>query len=200
MRFRYALSLPALAEALAFCKGAGVPITVHAGELPRGMISNLKAAMELPVARIGHGVGLAYGDAAETGEAAALLQQAARSGVVVEACLTANLTRSRVTSYAAHPIRQMADAGLAVTLNVDNLTLSGDPEYAAAYPLHGELSYAYPSGELAHLVADCGFSWAEARTLLLAGAKAAFAADAGFVAEFTDGLDAILIEEGLELA
>lgn len=197
----YPLSLPAVHEALRACVAWGVPITAHAGELPHGMLSNLRCAMNLPVQRLGHGIGLAYGEAVATGEAEELLRLAAASGVVIEACLTGNLVRGRVRSYAEHPVRRMVDAGLRVCLNVDNLTLSGDPEYAGAYPLHDELSYSYPSGEVAHLVADCGFSWAEARTLLLNGVHAAFGAEAdgAFVAEFEAALDEVLAEEGLLL-
>ena len=50
-------------------------------------------------------------------------------------------------------------------------------------------------------MADCGFSWAEARTLLLNGVHAAFGAEAdgAFVAEFEAALDEVLAEEGLLL-
>ena len=197
----YPLSLPAVHEALRACVAWGVPITAHAGELPHGMLPNLRCAMDVPVQRLGHGIALAYGEAVATGEAEELLRLAAASGVVIEACLTGNLVRGRVGSYAEHPVRRMVDAGLRVCLNVDNLTLSGDPEYAGAYPLHDELSYSYPSGEVAHLVADCGFTWAEARTLLLNGVHAAFGveADSAFVAEFEAALDEVLAEEGLLL-
>ena len=149
-------------------------------------------------ARIGHGR-LAFGDAAESGEAASLLARAAELGVTVEACVTGNCAASKVPAYAAHPIRQMFDAGVRVALSCDNLTLSGDPEVVGAYPADGGLLYAHPSGEVAHLVADCGFGWAEAREVLVAGARAAFApeADAAFVAEFAAEVDRVLREEGL---
>jgi adenosine deaminase len=93
----------------------------------------------------------------------------------------------------------MVDAGVRVALSSDNLTLSGDPLVAGAWPLHGELSYAHPAGEVAHLVAHCGFSWAEARELLLTGVRAAFApeADEVFVAEFEAAVDRVLAEEGV---
>jgi len=163
------------------------------------MIPNLRHALELRVRRIGHGVGLCYGEAVESGESTELLRQAAESGVTVEACITGNLTRSRVLSYKEHPVRQMVDAGVKVCLNVDNLTLSGDPEYAAHYALHDDLSYAYPAGEVAHLIADCGFTWAEARELLVNGARAAFGADADseFIATYASAVDAVLMAEGV---
>ena len=195
----YALALPALRDALVAARGWGVPLTVHAGELPRGMVPNLKTAFELGARRIGHGFALAFGDAAESGEAASLLARAAELGVTVEACVTGNCTASKVPAYAVHPIRQMFDAGVRVALSCDNLTLSGDPEVVGAYPADGGLLYAHPSGEVAHLVADCGFGWAEAREVLVAGARAAFApeADAAFVAEFAAEVDRVLREEGL---
>jgi hypothetical protein len=45
---------------------------------------------------------------------------------------------------------------------------------AAVVPGGLGCSYAHPSGEVAHLVADCGASWAEARQVVLEGARAAF--------------------------
>ena len=129
-----------------------------------------------------------------------LLARAADNCAAVEVCLTAICTSSRVPSYKAHPIRRMVDAGLRVCLSCDNLTLSGDPATAASYPLHASYSYAYPSGEVAHLVADCGFTWAEARQIVVNGVHAAFphgGASAGFIAEFEAEVDRVLREEGV---
>jgi adenosine deaminase len=196
----FALTLPPIREALEACASFGVPVTVHAGELPRGMLPNLRAALDSKVERIGHGMGMCYGDAVEQGEDASLLARCAESGTGVEVCLTSICTASRVPSYSVHPIRQMLDAGVRVSLSVDNLTLSGDPATAGKYPLHAGYSYAHPSGELAHLVADCGFSWVEARQVLLNGLRMAFSGGGvtdAFVDEFREAVDRVLSAEGL---
>ena len=93
----------------------------------------------------------------------------------------------------------MIDAGVRVCLNVDNLTLSGDPMYASCYPLHDDLSYAYPSGEIAHLVADCSFTWAEVKEILMNGVRASFGADADddFIHQYGYAIDTVLKDEGL---
>ena len=193
----YALTQPAIRDALEACSQWGVPTTVHAGELPKGMVGNLEEALEMKVHRIGHGAGLCHGDALEQGIDRHLLASAAENDTVIEVCLTAICTSSRVPSYAAHPIRRMLDAGLCVCLSCDNLTLSGDPATAGGYPLHAGYSYAYPSGELAHLVADCGVSWSEARQVVLNGIRAAFphgGATPTFVAEFEAEVNRVLLE------
>lgn len=193
----FALSLPPIAEALAACSEWSVPTTVHAGELPRGMVANCRFALEQGVRRLGHGLALCFGEARDSGEESDLLRLAAAANVHVEVCLTSICTPSKCPGYAAHPIRRMVDAGLSVSLSCDNLTLSGDPEYGAAYPLHADSSYAHPSGELAHLVVDCGFSWREAAERVLDGVRAGFGSDAALVAEFEAEVDRVLREEGL---
>ena len=155
----YALSLPAIVSALEACSEWGVPTTVHAGELPRGMLTNLRTALRLGVDRIGHGLALCVGDAAERGEDAELLAEVAGQDVLLEVCLTSNCTPSRVPSYAAHPVRRMFDAGVKIALSVDNLTLSGDPVTAAACesagldPLKPRLQLAWLPTPLANPVA-----------------------------------------------
>ena len=137
----------------------GVPVTVHAGEWPCGgefgswPADNLELALRLGVQRIGHGCAL-FSPADKPG-VSALADQAVMKGVTVECCLTSNVGW-KVKSYAEHPIADMVRAGVLVTLNCDNLLLSG----AADRP-------ARPSGEVRRFLRDvnqgCGFS---AQTLL----------------------------------
>src|SRR6478672_797806 len=75
--------------------GAGLGVTVHAGEFSP---ANLDAALDTPgLRRLGHAVHAA-GDPR-------LLERLARGGVMVECCLTCNVVLGSVASYAAHPIR-----------------------------------------------------------------------------------------------
>ena len=136
-----------------------MPVTVHAGEWPCGEefgswpVDNLALAVRLGVDRIGHGCALF--SRTNKNEASALAAQAVNKGVTVECCLTSNVGW-KVKSYAEHPIADMVRAGVQVTLNCDNLLLSG----AADRP-------ARPSGEVWRFLRDVnrgqGFS---AQTLL----------------------------------
>ena len=174
----YALASPAILEALTECTRLGVPMTAHAGELPRGMVPNLETALDAGVRRIGHGMGLCFGDAVASGAAESLLARAAAAGVSVEVCLTGIITPSRVPAYAQHPIARMLAAGVRPSLSCDNLTLSGDDAIVGrgAYPVEEGYIYCHPSGEIAHAVVDCGLAWAQVRQLLLNGLRASFSA------------------------
>ncbi len=89
---------------------AGLGITVHAGEYST---ANLEAALRVPgLRRLGHAV---YAT-----EDPRLLESLARSGVVVECCLSSNVVSGAVLSYEEHPIRRFVEHGIPVTLNTDN--------------------------------------------------------------------------------
>mmetsp|Transcript_11596 Transcript_11596/g.46901 ORF Transcript_11596/g.46901 Transcript_11596/m.46901 type:complete len:81 (-) Transcript_11596:1397-1639(-) len=68
-----------------------------------------------------------------------------------------------------------------------------------------DFSYAYPSGEIAHLRADLGLSWAEIRTILLDAVELGFAwrapdgtsSKAAFLADFAQDLDAAFAKHGI---
>lgn len=190
----FALSLPAIEEAVAYCRERGVPVTVHAGELPFGMQPNLDTALDFGVNRIGHGLALGFGD----GEDGRLLDDVAAKRISVEVCISSITTATRLTAYAKHPIKRMRDKGIRCVLGCDNLTLSGDPDFAGQYPMHHDFSYAYPSGELAHLHVDCGLPWVpDIRDILLDSARAGFASDQSLVDAFQTELDAALHAAGL---
>ncbi|GBG29931.1 Adenosine deaminase, putative [Hondaea fermentalgiana] len=115
------------AEAVRMCQRAGLMVTVHAGET--GLASdmeNLAMALSLEVDRIGHGWAIAR----DSG----LLRRAVDQRVTFECCLTANIRPNRVRTYAAHPVRHLLKAGARVTLNSDNLMLSGTEQTLIAAP------------------------------------------------------------------
>lgn len=83
---------------------------LHAGEAVGP--NNVADALDIKARRVGHGVRVV--------EDAALLQEVVQRGVVLEVCPTSNVLAGIFSSYAAHPLRQLVDAGVRVTLNSDD--------------------------------------------------------------------------------
>lgn len=93
---------------------AGIPFTIHAGEC--GSYENICTAVGFGARRIGHGVA-----AIRSPDCMALLRE---RGTVIECCYTSNLQTRAVPAPDRHPIRTFYDAGLRVTVNTDNMTVS----------------------------------------------------------------------------
>jgi adenosine deaminase len=104
---------PRFAPAFRLARAEGFGCVAHAGESsgPEGVRDALDL---LAVDRIDHGVRAA--------EDPALVTRLAGSGIVLDVCLTSNLTML-YRSLDEHPIAQLLAAGVAVTLNTD------DPAY-----------------------------------------------------------------------
>ena len=103
----------------------GLHVTLHAGEW--GGAAQVKRALALDPERIAHGP-LAIDDPA-------LVAELVASGVWLDLCLTSNYQARIVESFEAHPFRQLMHAGVNVTLNTDDLTVSDvslSEEYARA--------------------------------------------------------------------
>jgi len=97
-------------------KKCGLFLTVHAGEW--GGADNVREALEnLDADRIGHGV--------QVMQDPALVDLARERKVPFEVCLTSNSQTGAVSSLAEHPVRRMLQAGLNVTLNSDDPSISG---------------------------------------------------------------------------
>lgn len=95
-------------------KGAGLGITVHAGELrdPESA-HNIKDAIEfLGAERIGHGV-QTHGNP----EVTCLVRD---REVVLELCVTSNWLTHAVDSVATHPFRKLMEEGIHTTINTDD--------------------------------------------------------------------------------
>jgi adenosine deaminase len=93
----------------------GLHITVHAGEW--GGAKNVHQAIAvLGAERIGHGIRVL--------EDAGTVELARERGVVFETCITSNVQSGAVPSLADHPLRKMQAAGLKVTLNTDDPSIS----------------------------------------------------------------------------
>ncbi|MCM2305398.1 MAG: adenosine deaminase [Elusimicrobia bacterium] len=91
-------------------RAAGLGLTAHAGESPRG--GEIEDALEIGVDRIGHGIILR--------ERPDLVKELVRRGTVVEVNPTSNLRTGAVASYRDHPVRAWRDAGLLTTLSTDD--------------------------------------------------------------------------------
>jgi adenosine deaminase len=104
------------ADAYAIAAGAGLGCSVHAGEWAGA--ESVRAALDLPVTRIGHGV--------RAIEDPTLVAEIAERGVVLECCPTSNVVLGVFESFETHPLPALRDAGVRVTLASD------DPPYFGA--------------------------------------------------------------------
>lgn len=91
-----------------------VPFTIHAGEAAGP--ESIKAALRLGAQRIGHGV--------RSLEDAGVIQDLKATKVALEICPTSNLQTRIFESIEHFPLEQLLDAGLTVTINTDNMTVS----------------------------------------------------------------------------
>ena len=103
-------------EPFEIAAAAGLGCTVHAGEWAGA--DSVRAALELPVTRIGHGV--------RAIEDAALVEQLAEREIVLECCPTSNVVLGAFPTYEEHPLPRLRAAGVKVTLGSD------DPPYFGA--------------------------------------------------------------------
>jgi adenosine deaminase len=108
-------------RALALCRDAGLPLTLHAGEADAA--ERVVAAARLGARRIGHGVRLvdALGDAKRQ----ALIDEVRERGVHLEVCPTSNVHTGAAASIAAHPITALWRAGVSLSFHTDNRLMSG---------------------------------------------------------------------------
>ena len=94
---------------------AGLRITIHAGEW--GPAANVKEAIEeLGAERIGHGVRVLDDDH--------VVALAKERNTAFEVCVTSNYQTGVVTALEAHPLGAMLEAGLNVTINTDDPSIS----------------------------------------------------------------------------
>jgi len=115
-------------EAFAIAAAAGLGCTVHAGEWegPAG----IRAALELPVTRLDHGV--------RAIEEPLLVRELAQRGVTLNVCPTSNVVLGVYRSFAEHPLPALRAAGVRVTLGSDDppyfgATIGGEYEVCAEH-------------------------------------------------------------------
>ena len=96
-------------------KELGVPYTIHAGEADGP--ESVRCALSYGTKRLGHGV--------RSIEDPALVEELAQKGIALECCPTSNLQTCMFPSYEAYPLKDLLAKGLRVTVNTDNMMVSG---------------------------------------------------------------------------
>lgn len=95
-------------------KRLGMPFTLHAGEC--GNAQNIADAIEVGAARVGHGIAMRGHED--------LIKTALAKGTGIEMCPVSNMQTKAVQSMDEYPVMEFLDAGLKVTINTDNRTVS----------------------------------------------------------------------------
>lgn len=109
-------AFPVMKQAQMFhvAKQLGIPFTIHAGEC--GSSRSVRDAIELGADRIGHGI------AAKNDKE--LVQYCASKKIPFEMCPTSNFQTKAVTTPEEYPFMEFLDAGIPVTINTDNRSVS----------------------------------------------------------------------------
>jgi adenosine deaminase len=102
------------AEFFELAKKLGVPFTIHSGEC--GSTENIRTAIELGASRLGHGIAMAKDPS--------LMAECAEKRIGVELCPTSNLQTKAVRSMEEYPFMQFFKAGIPLSVNTDNRTVS----------------------------------------------------------------------------
>jgi adenosine deaminase len=118
---------PALlfARAYEIAAGSGLGCTIHAGE--HAGPPSVRAALELPITRMSHGV--------RAIEDPAVVAELAERGTVLEVCPSSNVSLGLYPSYEDHPFGALREAGVRATLGSDDPPYFGcsiGSEYAVA--------------------------------------------------------------------
>ncbi len=93
----------------------GMPYTIHAGEC--GSVENIIDAVEVGARRIGHGIAMRGHVKVQ--------KLCAEKQIGIEMCPISNLQTKAVSCMEEYPMREFLDAGLLVSVNTDNRTVSG---------------------------------------------------------------------------
>ncbi|MBQ3257609.1 MAG: adenosine deaminase [Oscillospiraceae bacterium] len=99
----------------AYAAERGVPYVIHAGEADGP--DSMWAAIEMGAKRIGHGIAAVRDEK--------LMDYLKEHHILLEVCVTSNVQTKGAASYEEHPILRMLEYGIAVTVNTDNMTVSG---------------------------------------------------------------------------
>lgn len=102
-------------DVFALAKQLSVPYIIHAGEAAGP--ESISQALSLGAKRIGHGV--------RAIEDTAVLARLQTEKIPLETCFTSNLQTKAVANENAYPLCEFLKQGIAVTVNTDNMTVSG---------------------------------------------------------------------------
>ncbi len=92
-----------------------VPVIIHAGEAAGP--ESVYQALSLGARRIGHGI--------RSARDTDLLKVLVQKQIPLETCFTSNLQTKAVASEKEYPIKYLLEQGIPVTVNTDNMTVSG---------------------------------------------------------------------------
>ena len=140
------------ADVFALARKLGVPFTIHAGEADGPQ--SVWDALSFGAQRIGHGIRAIEDDA--------LVERLAREGIALEMCPTSELQTSAIDDYAKFPLAGLIERGVVVTVNSDNMGVSGTDVRR----------------ELLLLTSLFGLTDKDVHQLLANAARSAFASDA----------------------
>ena len=129
-------------DIFALAKELGVPYMIHAGEAAGA--ESVWQALELGAQRIGHGV--------RSVEDTHLVAALAEKKIPLEMCFTSNLQTKAVASVGDYPIRFLWEQGVCVTVNTDNMTVSGTNSHQEYKAL--ERHFGFTADELLQLACN----------------------------------------------
>lgn len=90
-----------------------IPFTIHAGEA--GTANDVKIAIEMGAARIGHGVRIC--------QSSEIMELVRDRKIPLEMCPTSNRQTNAVTDMKHYPLLQFLDFGIKVTVNTDDMAI-----------------------------------------------------------------------------
>ena len=107
-------STDSFAEVFEYARSLSIPFTVHAGEADGP--ESVYAALSFGARRIGHGV--------RSIENPELLQILSQKKIALELCPTSNMNTRVFETMSQYPIRAFLNAGMLITINTDNTSVS----------------------------------------------------------------------------
>lgn len=102
-------------DLFAYADSLDVPFIIHAGEADGP--HSIWAAIQMGAKRIGHGIAAIHDDD--------LMAHLKNKQIPLEVCVTSNVQTKGTESVECHPISKMLDFGICITVNTDNMTVSG---------------------------------------------------------------------------
>ena len=91
-----------------------LPFTIHAGEA--GDAKSVQSAVEMGASRIGHGI--------HSVDDKNVLELLKKRGICLEICPKSNLDTKTIKSYSELPLKKLKEAGVKVSINTDDMTVS----------------------------------------------------------------------------
>lgn len=102
-------------EIFTLAKEKNIPYTIHAGEADGP--ESVRDALRFGTKRLGHGVRSVEDDE--------LVKTIAKEGIALELCPTSNIHTCIFEKMEDYPLRKLMEAGVKVTVNTDNMAVSG---------------------------------------------------------------------------